>query len=278
MAIVGKGFEGAGARWVRSAILLAAMTAIPTVTLAAQYTFAVEPAYPAEQTQAIYKPLLSYLSKATGEQFTLVTSKNYHFYWRDIRAGSSSDFAYDEAHLADYRIGHSQYVPLVRAAGNTSYSLVANPDVASKGLSALIGHRVATMAAPSLGYAVLLSFYPDPLRQPEIQSSAASWKDAIESVFGEEADAAILPNWLRVQYPNLTVMKTSREFPGATVMAAASVPVDVRQKVMDALLKLHEDPALYDVLNQLGISKFVAADAAEFHGTEQMLKEFYGYQ
>ena len=115
MAIVDKDFGRAGAMWLRSAIFLTAMSVSPAVTFAAQYTFAVEPAYPAEQTQAIYKPLLSYLSKATGEQFTLVTSKNYHFYWRDIRAGSSSDFAYDEAHLADYRISHSQYVPLVQA-------------------------------------------------------------------------------------------------------------------------------------------------------------------
>lgn len=262
---------------IRSALLLALTAIAPTLVSAAQYTFAVEPAYPAEQTQAIYKPLLNYLSKATGEQFTLVTSKNYHFYWRDIRAGSSSDFAYDEAHFADYRISHSQYVPLVRSADNISYSLVAHTDIASKGISALLGRRVATMAAPSLGYAVLLTFYPDPLRQPEIQSSAVSWKVAIESIFSGQADAAIIPNWLKAQYPNVTVLKTSREFPGATIMAAANVPKDVRQKVTDALLQLHADPSLHDIFTPLGISKFVPAEAAKFHTTEQMLKDFYGY-
>ena len=52
---------------------------------AADYTVTVEPNYPPAQAQEVYKPLLAYLSKATGHRFILKTSGNYHVFWRDMR-------------------------------------------------------------------------------------------------------------------------------------------------------------------------------------------------
>ena len=244
---------------------------------AAEYSFWAEPIYPPEKAAEVYKPLIEYLGKATGEKFTLVTPKNYHFYWRDLRQTEKADFALDEAHLADYRIQRSKFVPLVHTAEKQSYTLVSNQDLQAGGLDALVGQKIVCMGAPSLGYALLLGFYPNPIRQPDIQSSAASWKDAVEAVFAGEAQAAMIPTWLKDQYPNLVSIKTSREFAGAAISAAATVPEPVRAKVTDALLKLDQDPALANLLLELGISKFVPAAPADYTGAEAMLKDFYGY-
>lgn len=259
------------------ALIAAAAFAIGDAA-AANYSFWVEPIYPTEKASEVYRPLIDYLSKATGDTFTLVAPKNYHFYWRDLRQNQKADFAFDEAHLADYRIQRYQYVPLVHTAEKQSYTLVTNVDVHAKGIEGLVGRKIVCMGAPSLGYALLLGFYPNPVQQPDIQSSAASWRDAVEAVFAGEAEAAMIPTWLKDQYPNLTPVKTTREFAGAAISAAPAVPEATRTKVTEALLKLDQDPALANLLLELGISKFVAATAADYAGAEVMLKDFYGYQ
>lgn len=250
----------------------------PLAARAADFTFAVEPSYRPERAAEIYKPLLDYLDKATGQHFTLVTSRNYHFYWRDIHGATKSDFAFDEAHIADYRISHDQYVPLVRAAEPTSYTLVtSDPDLAKKGPAGLVGHSIITMPSPSLGYVLLLELYSNPVSQPDIRSTAAAWRDAIDSVFGGDDDAAIIPTWLKSQYPNLIAVKTTRQFAGPCVSAGAQVPEDVRTKVAEALLKLDTDENTAKVLIELGVSKFVPATAKDYSGAEKLLKNYLGY-
>jgi ABC-type phosphate/phosphonate transport system substrate-binding protein len=247
-------------------------------TYAAEYTFRIEPADPAERTSEIYAPMMAYLKKATGADFKLETAKNYHNYWRDLLAGVKTDFAFDEAHLADYRIQHTHFEPLVRTAEATSYTLVSNIDLEKKGINGLVGHKIVTMSAPSLGYAILLQFYPNPVLQPDIVSTATSWRDATDRVFGGEADAAIIPTALKETFPNLTPVKTSREFPGQCLTASPDVPADIREKVKDALLKLDPDSDAAKLLFELGVTKFVPATAAEYAGSEQTLKNFIGYK
>ena len=41
----------------------------------------------------------------------------------------------------------------------------------------MVGRRIVTMPAPSLGFSLLTRWYPNPLRQPIIVSSASSWRD-----------------------------------------------------------------------------------------------------
>jgi ABC-type phosphate/phosphonate transport system substrate-binding protein len=245
---------------------------------AADYTFAVEPDYPPDRIQEAYKPLMVYLEKATGEHFTLQAPRNYHFYFRDLQAGGKTDFAFDEAHFTDYRIKRAQYEPLARSAEPTSYSLVTNLDVGKAGVNGLVGHSIATMSAPSLGYSLLVEFYQNPVSQPDIRSSSPSWKDAVEAIFAGDADGAIIPTSLKDQYPNVTVIKTSRQFAGQCVSAAASVPAEVKAKVRDALLKLDTDADASKLLLDLGISKFVPATAKEYDGAEQALKSYFGYK
>ena len=80
---------------------------------AADFTVTVEPNYPPAQAQDVYRPLLAYLSKATGHRFILKTSGNYHVYWRDMRGGAATDFAFEEAHFTDYRHNRQRFTPLV---------------------------------------------------------------------------------------------------------------------------------------------------------------------
>ncbi len=245
---------------------------------AAEYKLLVEPSYNVQRATEVYQPLADYLSKATGHKITLVTSRNYHFFWRDVRQNAPIDFMFSEAHFTDFRAKRFQFEPIARTVENTSYTLLGSDQLTNTTLNGLIGKGIVTMPSPSMGFAMLLQFFPDPVRQPNMMSTAQSWQDGVEIVFAGEADAAIVPTWLQSQYPNLIPIATSAEFPGAAVSAAPTVPPEAKQAVKDALLKLHEAEGAYEVLSELGVSQFVEASAADYDGDEKVLEGFFGYK
>ncbi|WP_146909633.1 phosphate/phosphite/phosphonate ABC transporter substrate-binding protein [Arenimonas daejeonensis] len=258
------------------AALVFSLLAAPS--MAADYTLAVEPNYPPAQAQQVYKPLLDYLSRSTGHRFILKTATNYHVYWRDLRSNAKTDFAFEEAHFTDYRIDRLGFTPLVRVAEATRYTLLADAPVAEGGVPGLIGYRVVSMPAPSLGYLLLGELYKNPIAQPEIQSVASNWRDGVEMVFAQESEAAMVPNYIAQLYPNLVAVSESREFTGRALSAGGTVPADVRAAVSEAMLKLHQDDALYEVLVELGASQFVVATAEEYAGNESLLRGVFGYK
>jgi len=258
-----------------SALLLAMLS---TTASAATYTLAVEPNFPPAQAQQVYKPLLDYLSASTGHQFVLKTATNYHVYWRDLRSGSKTDFAFEEAHFTDYRIDRLGFTPLVRVSEPTRYSLLADFDAAQGGIQGLIGYRVVSMPAPSMGYLLLGELYKNPIAQPEIRSVAANWRDGVEMIFSQETEAAMVPNYIAAPYSNLTVVSESAEFTGRALSAGGTVPADVRQAVTEAMLRLHQDDSLYEVLVELGANQFVEATASEYRGSERLLRGVFGYK
>ncbi len=241
---------------------------------AATYTVTVEPNYPPAQALEVYKPLLDYLSKATGNTFVLKPGANYHVYWRDMRAATPVDFAFEEAHFTDYRISHQRFTPLVRVSDPTKYMLLADAESATDGTHGLIGRRIACMSAPSMGYLLLGEWYKNPIAQPEVVSTAASWKDGVEMVFATESEGAMVPSYIAQTYPNLVPVATSREFVGRAFSAAPTVPTVVRQAVTAALLKLRSP----DILGELGATSFVNAAASDYAGSERLLRDVFGYQ
>ncbi|WP_187265835.1 phosphate/phosphite/phosphonate ABC transporter substrate-binding protein [Alkalisalibacterium limincola] len=259
-------------------LALATALAASASAQAADFRVTVEPSFPRGQAAEVYQPLLDYLGQATGHRFELHVPSNYHALWREIRIDSAVDFAFEEAHFTDYRAKRTGFTPLVRTIEPTRFSLIAMPHVADEGANGLIGHRVVSMPAPSLGSAVLGEVYPNPIAQPEIESSAASWRDGVEMVFADEAEAAMVPNYIADLYPNLLPISESRAFPGRAFSAAPMVPEDVRAAVREALLALDQQDELYTLLAELGISGFVDAEPGEYDGNDEMLRGFFGFK
>ena len=261
----------------RACTALVLCAALWQTASAADFKIGIEPSYPRDQAQEIYKPLLEYLKKTTGHNFILVVPRNYHFLWRDLRQNAPLDFAFEEAHFVDYRVKRHGFQPLVRTIEPTNYTLLAQPDLAENGLNGLVGRRIACMPSPSLGFALVAEMYKNPVAQPDIRSEAASWRDGVEMVFAGEADAAMVQTYIADAYPNLVAVNKTRDFPGRAVSAAQAVDPAVKQAVKDALLKLHEDPDQLNTLNELGTAQFQETSAAEYAGAEQMLSGFFGY-
>lgn len=241
------------------------------------FKVAIEPSYPPDQANEVYKPLLDYLGQATGHTFQLAAVRNYHFYWRDLRQATPFDFSFEEGHFADYRIKKSQFEPLARKAEPSVYVLMADTQFADGGLNGLVGKRIVSMPSPSMGFAVLAEMYKNPISQPEIRSEASTWRDGVEMVFSGDAEAAMVPDFIAQQYPNLAEVARSKEFPGAVFMAGPNVPAETKEAVKQALLKLAEDPSAFDILAELGATSFVPAAAQDYAGNEKILSAFFGY-
>jgi ABC-type phosphate/phosphonate transport system substrate-binding protein len=260
---------------VCAAIVLCAAICQPLA--AAEFKIGIEPSYPKDQAEEIYKPLLDYLEKSTGHTFTLVVPRNYHFLWRDLRNNVPLDFTLEEAHFVDYRVQRANFEPLVRTTEPTSYTLLSMPELAEKGLDGLVGKRIACMPSPSLGFALVAELFKNPVAQPDIRSEAASWRDGVEMVFAGEADAAMVQSYIADMYPNLVAVNRTRDFPGRALSAAAGVDPAVKEAVKQAMLKLHEDETQLQVLTELGTTQFQPTSAAEYAGAEAMLSGFFGY-
>lgn len=241
------------------------------------FTLQPHPIFNPEQAQLVYEPLITYLNSATPYRFELSPARDYHRYWIDIRRGLTPDLVLEDAHLTALRIERYNYTPLVKAEEPATYSLLTSSMNADSELDDFIGQPVSSMPSPSLGYLILTSWYDNPMQQPIIQSNAGSWLDAIEIVFAMEAEAAMAPHNLVSRYVNMVVLRTSDEFPHATISASPEVPGVVRRAIRDALTILHEDPDHFGALHELDIDAFIPASFGEYEGLESWLDQVFTF-
>ncbi len=254
-------------------LLLLFSAAAPALEL----TLTVHPVYVPERAHEVYRPLVSYLTTTTQHVITLKTPKNFHSFGRDVLKNRELELVLCEAHLADYLISRHGFHALVRAVEPTAYTLVTTGNLVDAGLDGLIGRRTVSLPSPSMSSVLLSQWYGNPLRQPRVVSTAQGWRDAVEIVFAQEAEAAMVPTWLADRYPNLYALKQSESFPGMAVLASPDIDVDTQLEITEALLKLHEDERLLEVLVELNVNRLVAVEDAEFAGASKLLRNVYGF-
>lgn len=244
---------------------------------AAALNLVVEPLYPPERSRQVHKPLIDYLREATGLDIQLVTPENFHRYWTQVRARDDYDLVYDAPHMTDFLIQRRDYVPLAKAANPTRFTLVAGYSLDEPTLDAVLGRSIVTMSAPSMGYMLLMRMFPNPLRQPNITSAAQSWEDAVQIVFDQDADAAMLPSWMSERYPQLVPIQTTENYPGKAVSASPEVSAEDREAVRRALLDAEDSDYMPDISFELNVDAFEPADPEDFRGHISLLDNLYGF-
>jgi len=245
-------------------------------TSAEELTLMAQPSYPQERAAEVYAPLIEYLNATSGHTITLKSPRDFQQHWLSVRNGDTPDLVLEDAPITDYRIQNQGYTPLVRVKEEVSYSILTGSAYADDQLDQFVGRIISTLAAPSLGYLVLLDAFPNPFSQPVVTSNASTWLDGVEMTFSMDADAAIAPFWLVEQYQNLYPVYTSKNFPGLTLSASANVSDEVKAAITQTLLKLHEDEEAFSALYELNATEIIAADAADYVGYKKMLGQLYG--
>jgi len=251
------------------------VTSEPAAVSAETFVFQGHPIFPPHTAELVYRPLVNYLNDALPYRFDLELSPDYHRYWLSTRRGENPHLVLEEPHLTAFRMQKYGYSPLVRAEQPITYSLLTSMNNAEYNVRDFVGRRISTMPAPSLGYLILTSWFDNPMQQPIIQSNAASWMDAVEIVFSQEADAAIVPRDLVSRYVNMANVLTSQEFPGVTISASSEVPADIQAEIRTALLNLHEDEEHFVALNELDVDRFIEAPPEDYEGLDEWLRLVY---
>lgn len=251
-------------------------TLIVSHTHADELTLLAQPAYPIERSAEVYAPLIEYLNATSGHTITLKSPRDFQQHWLHIRNGDTPDLVLEDAPLTDYRIQNQAYTPLVRVKEEVNYSLLTGGAYADDKLEQFVGRVISTLAAPSLGYLVLIEAFPNPFSQPVISSNAATWLDGVEMTFSMEADAAIAPAWLVEQYQNLYPVYTSKNFPGLTLSASSNVSAEVQDAIKQALLTLAEDETHFSALHELNATELIEANVEDYAGYKKMLGQLYG--
>lgn len=256
--------------------LLAGLCLAPVVSLAQDQPlkFVIQPNYPPEQSRAIHQQLISYLENAIEREIEVVTPRDFHQYWTEMRSGQDFDVTLEDAHMVDYRMRNFGYTPLMHAAKALSFHLLsADPGVTVP--DDLIGLRISSMSSPSLGYQVLTEWYDNPMAQPLIMSSARSWQESVDMVFAMESDATIAPFWLAERYPNLASIAASREFPGLTLGVSSALDASIRESIHRAMIELNDHEDAFSILSELEIERFVTASADEYESLSEFLNSLY---
>jgi len=255
-----------------------AIAASPSTT---PLTLAVQPILDMESTKKDFQPLAVYLGGVTGKRVVIHALPNFLSYWNAIRKPNSYDLIFDDAHFTDYRATKLGYEVLVKVPGNISYSLIVAQGSPITDPHDLVGKRIATMGAPSMGAMRLQSLYPNPLRQPNIVEVSNPDK-ALALLLGKKrVRAAILPtpyvSRRRNHGDKFRVLISTEPIPHMAISAAPSVDPLIRTAIRNALINANNTPAGERMLEELGLARLEPADTAAYRGQARILEKYWGY-
>lgn len=242
---------------------------------AAEYTLAVHPVLPTNETRKVYQPLANYLGQKTGHNFTIVTNTNFLTHWQTTKAGKY-DLILDGPQFTGYRLVKRNYTVLAKFPDVVSYTLVAGENEMILEPKELIGKKVATTPSPALGALRLHRLFPNPLRQPAIVETDDS-ETAAEYVANGKAHAAIIPAAMVGNYPQLITVVNTEQLPAPALSASPEVEDIVKDAIRKALLDAENNDEGRKVLESLQIERFTTSDGSEYRPHAKLLEEMWEY-
>ncbi len=241
---------------------------------------AIQPVLSEAKTKKAFKPLAEYLSKVTGKQVVVKTMPNFMAYWDTVRRADSYDLILDAAHFTDYRRKKYGYKILAKIPDSVSYSLIVLEDNFIFDPSELIGKRIATLGAPSIGAARLDALFPNPMRQPIIVEVANADK-GIKMLLDKDVFAAIIPTPLvsrtMAEGKNISVVMVTEPAPHIAISASPKMDANTVAIIRKAIIAANKSPAGKKMLKDIGFSQFDPANAEIYSGQEKLLQKYWGY-
>ena len=262
---------------VLSVILLA--MALPSAATPANddhLTLVIQPILGMEKTRESFQPLADYLSGIINKPVSIKTYPNFITYWNETRNGHSFDLILDAAHFTGYRAREMGFEILVKAPGTVSYSIVTPDNSLIMDIEELVGKKIATLGPPSMGAAKVSLLFDNPLHQPFIYETENSEK-ALDLLYTDEVDAAIIPTPLVSSLEGLSVVTTTEPSQHVALSASPRMPGKLRAYIHDALINASSTKDGRDMLEKIGFAGFekpvtdgylVAADLLQLTGVD----------
>lgn len=279
-------------RWLRICALatLAALALRPLAATAASesdtpasYSVGVAPQFEARKLYATWKPLLDALEKATGQRFRFASAGSVPEFELAVARGSY-DFVYvNPYHLYKER-QRQGYVPLVRDLSPLYGIVVVRADSPLRTPAELAGKSLAVPSPNAVGASMLIQAELD--RSMAIQMkivNAKSHSSAYLHAINQLTDAAGGVEKTFAEQPlairdALRVVYRTRDFPSHPIAAHPRVAESVRERVRQALLDISADPARQQLLQDIPISRAVAASFRDYEAFRNLDLDAYWFE
>lgn len=248
--------------------------------LRSTWTFSAPPRGTFEEEQALYQPVVEYLSRVTGKKVAYKHSSNWLVYSRDMSLGQY-DLVFDGPHFNGWRQSRLQHTPLLKLPDDFVFVVVSRKDDAKiKDIRQLAGRTVCAHAPPNLGTLTLLSRFDNPSRQPQIVETQG-WKGAYDGLMEGKCAATVLPlkNLKKFDTANVTqILYQHRPLPNQAISAGPQIPADMQKKITAALISPEGQAITRKLLDVYAAKSFVPAHAEEYVGLGALLKDTLYYQ
>ncbi|QIR15496.1 phosphate/phosphite/phosphonate ABC transporter substrate-binding protein [Shewanella aestuarii] len=267
-------------------IILCAISIICTKTYAEQaekvYSFGVVPQFESIKIHQIWRPILDILEQETGYKFNLVGSSNISKFEQEFSQGKF-DFAYMNPYHMVMANDYAGYLPIVRDNGRMLYGiLVVKKDSDITTPAQLNGQTIAFPSPNALGASLLMRQELQDNFGVSFNSNYVKTHDSvyINVLLGEAAAGGGVQKTLNNQKPQfkeaLRIIHKTQEVVPHPIAVLPSVPVEVVNRVREALLKIGGLEQGRQLLEEIPMKKIGPANMDEYITLKEIdLDRFY---
>jgi len=263
-------------------VLLLTSTALSAVD-EGTVVFSTSPIYSRVETVKLFTPLMNYLSEMTGKKFEIDTAANFIEYSVRMRL-NKYDMLFDEPHFVGWRLASQEHAPIARLPGEFKIVVIAKGDSDLGSMAELEGGfaRVCAAPAPDMVTMAFLSYYPNPVRQPNLVRTQGlqELKECLDRGRGE---AAVLSasDWEGISENEKTSLKVvavpPHAYPERTFTVGPRIDDALREQIAQALLSEEGQKASQGIFERFNKKNLIAAKPDEYQGLEQLLSSMWGF-
>lgn len=267
-------------------ITILALITINTAIYAEQadkvYTFGVVPQFEARKLHSIWRPILDLLEKETACKFKLQGSSSIPKFEQEFAQGKY-DFAYMNPYHMVIANDYAGYIPLVRDHGRKLYGvLVVKKDSNISDPKQLNGKTLAFPAPNALGASLQMRQELHDKFGIKFKSNFVKTHDSVYlNVLLDEASAGggvqKTLNRQKNQYKEmLRVIHKTQEVAPHPIAVLPDVPVEIRDRIHDALLKMGQSKEGRKLLSKIPMKKIGPASMDDYLPLKDLgLERFY---
>ena len=235
----------------------------------AVFIVGIVPQFEIRQTHNIWTPILDELKKRTGYTFKLSSSASIPNFEKQFTNGTF-DFAYMNPYHLLIANNKQRYVPLIRDVGSDLRGILVVKKGTIHNINTLEGKIIAFPAPNALGASLMIR---DDLNNQFKLKYQATYVKSHNSVYlnvllGLAAAGGGVENTLEQQPDdirnNLEVIYTTKSFPSHPFASHPRVPIDVQNKVQQALLDFSNTPSGKAILTQVPFKKIGRANYNDY--------------
>lgn len=245
-----------------------------------EYVFIAAPERSMPSARQTYGPIVDYLSQVTGKRMVYRHSPDWRTYQQAIQQGEY-DLAFDASHFVSWRISRLEHEPLVKAAQEEIFVVLAS----RRGhgldlLQDLAGRSVCGHAPPNYATLRVYHNFDNPARQP-VLIREQSWQAVYQAMITGKCDSAIMSLEAYHQADpdsrHARIIFKSKAIPGQTLTAGPRLSAEDKTAITRALLSPEGRKVTEKLRRQLGTTKITRATKSEYAGLDMILHGIWGF-